>query len=61
MYQNYQIFANANGSYRYMAQTLNGYVSEIFKDIESPALHRFQAYQEQIDLMALTHQRPALR
>ena len=59
MYQNYQIFANANGSYRYMAQTLNGYISEIFKDIESPALHRFQAYQEQIDLMALTHQRPA--
>jgi polyhydroxyalkanoate depolymerase len=59
MYQNYQAMANANDSFRYMAQTVNHFVTEVFKDIESPAMNKFHAIQEQIDLMGLTHKRPA--
>jgi hypothetical protein len=59
MYQNYQTLANANESFRFMSQAFNLFVSEMFKDIESPAITKFHAYQEQIDLMGLTHKRPA--
>ncbi len=59
MYQNYQTLANANESFRFMSQAFNLFVSEAFKGIESPALSKFHAYQEQIDLMGLTHKRPA--
>ncbi len=59
MYQNYQTLANANESFRFMSQAFNLFVSETFKGIESPSLSKFHAYQEQIDLMGLTHKRPA--
>ena len=59
IYQNYQTLANVNDSFRFMAQSFDHLVHEMFKGLESPILNKFHAYQEQIDLMALTHKRPA--
>jgi poly(3-hydroxybutyrate) depolymerase len=58
MDQNYQTLANVNGSLRFMAQAFDRFVHDAFKGTESPVLDQFHAYQEQIDLMALTHERP---
>ncbi len=59
MYQNYQTLANANDSFRFMANAFHLFVHDMFKGIENPFLNKFHAYQEQIDLMGLTHKRPA--
>lgn len=59
MYQNYQTLANAGDSFRFMAQAFHLFVQGIFKGLDSSVLNRLHAYHEQIELLALTHERPA--